>query len=122
MKGLNINDDEYCLTSEYVLKVAQHADKIFESSEPHEKREFLKMTLQNLRLEGEVVRYDVLNPYDKILFYASRLQWLEDRNVNITSQLARVFNVFEDFRFIQQLREEMDKVRPAVAIVSPSIV
>lgn len=41
---------------------------------------------------------------------------LEDRNVNITSQLARVFKVFEDFRFIQQLREEMDKVRPAIAI------
>jgi hypothetical protein len=41
---------------------------------------------------------------------------LEDRNVNITSQLARVFNVFEDFRFIQQLREEMDKVKPVVIV------
>jgi len=43
---------------------------------------------------------------------------LEDRNVNITSQLDRVFNVFEDFGFIQQLREEMDKVRPAIAITT----
>jgi len=42
--------------------------------------------------------------------------WLEDRNVNITSQFVRIFKVFEDFRFIQQLREDMDKVRPAVAI------
>jgi len=46
---------------------------------------------------------------------------LEDRNVNITSQFVRIFKVFEDFRFISQLREEMDKVRPAVAIVSPPI-
>jgi len=43
---------------------------------------------------------------------------LEDRNVNITSQLDRVFNVFEDFGFIQQLREEMDKVRSAIAITT----
>ena len=43
---------------------------------------------------------------------------LEDRNVYITSQFVRIFKVFEDFRFISQLREEMDKVRPAVAIVT----
>ena len=41
---------------------------------------------------------------------------LEDRNVNITSQFVRIFKVFEDFKFISQLREEMDKVRPAVAM------
>ena len=38
---------------------------------------------------------------------------LEDRNVNITSQFVRIFKVFEDFRFIQQLREEIGKVQPA---------
>ena len=41
---------------------------------------------------------------------------LEDRNVNITSQFVRIFKVFEDFRFISQLREEMNKVWPAVVI------
>ena len=41
---------------------------------------------------------------------------LEDRNVNITSQFVRIFKVFEDFRFISQLREEMDKVRPVVVM------
>ncbi len=39
---------------------------------------------------------------------------LEDRNVNITSQLARIFIVFEDFRFISQLREEMEKIQTEV--------
>lgn len=42
---------------------------------------------------------------------------LENRNTHITSQFVRIFKVFEDFRFIQQLREEMDKVRPAVAMI-----
>lgn len=43
---------------------------------------------------------------------------LEDRNVNITSQFVRVFKVFEDFKFISQLREDMEKVRPEVAMVT----
>lgn len=38
--------------------------------------------------------------------------WLEDRDTNITSQFLRIFKVFEDFRFIAQLREEIDKVKP----------
>ena len=55
-------------------------------------------------------QFEYLEKYRPIL--------LEDRNVNITSQFVRIFKVFEDFRFIQQLREEMDKVRPAVVIAS----
>jgi len=41
---------------------------------------------------------------------------LEDRNVNITSQFVRIFKVFEDFRFISQLWEEMNKVKPALSV------
>ena len=36
---------------------------------------------------------------------------LEDRNFNITSQFVRIFKVFEDFRFVSQLREEMDRIK-----------
>lgn len=32
-----------------------------------------------------------------------------------------IFKVFEDFRFISQLREEMEKVSPLVAIVPEPI-
>lgn len=76
MERLNTADVEYYLTSEYVLKLASHAKELFESSEVHEKRLILKMTLQNLRLEGRKVRYDWINPFDKIAYYASRLDWL----------------------------------------------
>jgi hypothetical protein len=41
---------------------------------------------------------------------------LENRKVNITTNLARVFKVFEDFRFISQLREDMAKLEPAMSI------
>ena len=46
---------------------------------------------------------------------AQNCVWLEDRNVNITSQFVTIFKVFEDFRFISQLKEEIDKVPPDVS-------
>ncbi|MDD3434547.1 MAG: recombinase family protein, partial [Candidatus Pacebacteria bacterium] len=73
---LNYADEEYYLTSEYLLKLASNAGKIFESSEVHEKRLLLKMTLENLELSGKKARYDWINPFDKIAFYASRQSWL----------------------------------------------
>ncbi len=47
-----------------------------ESSEPQEKRQLLKFTLQNLRLDSSLVCYDEIKPFDKIRFYASRSAWL----------------------------------------------
>ncbi|MBI3619953.1 hypothetical protein HY214_02305 [Candidatus Roizmanbacteria bacterium] len=76
MSRLHVADEEYYLNSEYLLKIASHAKELFESSEAQEKRLLLKMTLQHLRLEGKTVRYDWVNPFDKIALYASRLDWL----------------------------------------------
>ncbi len=76
MGKLQVADEEYYLNSEYLLKIALHAKELFESSEAQEKRLLLKMTLQNLRLEGKIVRYDWIKPFGKIAYYASRLDWL----------------------------------------------
>ena len=65
---LNYADEEYYLTSEYLLKLASNASKLFESSEAHEKRLLLKMTLQNLEIKGKIARFDWIKPFDKIAF------------------------------------------------------
>ncbi len=39
---------------------------------------------------------------------------LPKRNFNITTQLSHIFKVFEDFTFVHQLREELEKVKPIV--------
>jgi len=80
---LNYADEEYYLTSEYLLKLASNASKLFESSEVHEKRLLLKMTLQNLELKGKKVRFDWIKPFNKIANLASRQAWLlgEDSNL-----------------------------------------
>lgn len=72
MAKLRFADEEYYITSEYLLKLASNASKLFESSEAHGKRLLLKMTLQNLELKGKKARYDWTKPFDKIAFYASR--------------------------------------------------
>jgi len=36
--------------------------------------------------------------------------WLEDRNTNITTQLAGIFKAFSDFKLVAQIREEIEKV------------
>jgi len=100
MSKLQVADEEYYLNSEYLLKLASHAKELFESSEPQEKRLLLKMTLQNLRLEGKTVRYDWINPFDKIAFYASRLAWLR--------QLEAVRTFYIDQIITPTLADEVD--------------
>jgi len=39
---------------------------------------------------------------------------LEGRNLNITTQLTSIINVFKDFKLMQELREEIAKVKPCL--------
>jgi hypothetical protein len=83
MSKLRFADEEYYITSEYLLKLASNASKLFESSEAHEKRLLLKMALQNLELKGKTARFDWIKPFDKIAFYASRQSWLPRQDSNL---------------------------------------
>ncbi len=39
---------------------------------------------------------------------------LEDRNVNITTQLSSIIKVFSNFRLVAQIKEEIEKVKPSL--------
>lgn len=101
MNQLHFADEEYYLTSEYLLELAKNAGKLFESSEVHEKRQILNLTLQNLELKGKIVRYDWKKPFDKIVFYTSRQAWLPlkdlflKRKVEFEIDLNMLKNFFE---------------------------
>lgn len=82
IKKLHYADEEYYITADYLINLAKRAYEVFSSSEPQEKRLLLKKTLQNLRLEDGLVKYDLLKPFDKIFFYASRQNWLPSRDSN----------------------------------------
>ncbi len=44
--------------------------------------------------------------------------WLENRNFNITTQLSHIYKVFTDFKLIAQIREEIEKVKPSLALTT----
>lgn len=69
-------EDNYYMTAKYMLELAKRAYELFIGSEPNEKRIIIKMVLQNLRLDGKLVKYDVLKPYDTILKCNDSQSWL----------------------------------------------
>jgi hypothetical protein len=99
MNKLHFADEEYYLTSEYLLKLASNAGKLFESSEVHERRLLLKLALQNLELKDKKVRFDWINPFDKIANLASRQAWLHTvNNVRTIIQQQKEYIYIPDLR------------------------
>lgn len=76
MNKLQKADDEYYITCGYLLKLASKAGELFESSEPDEKREILKLLLRNCTLNDTSVCYDLKKPFDTLLNVGSRHIWL----------------------------------------------
>ena len=60
-------DEEFYLTANMVLKLAQRALDIFKSSEVHEKRQLLNFLLQNCQLDGKKLSFSMRYPFDRIL-------------------------------------------------------
>jgi site-specific DNA recombinase len=69
-------EDNYYLTVNYLLQLASKAYDLFVSSEIEEKRQLLKLLLQNPTLDGKKVRFTLLKPFDTILNYADSQLWL----------------------------------------------
>ncbi len=69
-------EDNYYTTAKYLLKLVNRAYDLFVSSEVEERRQLVKLVLQNLRVEGKEVRYDAIKPFDTIIDYANRQAWL----------------------------------------------
>jgi len=99
---LQQTDENFYITTAYLVELASRAGELFRSSEAEEKRQLLSLVLQNLRLEGKKLRYEVQFPFDTILKHAPRSEWLpvldSFRNgyksdvLDITSTDIRIFN------------------------------
>jgi hypothetical protein len=63
-------EDNYYFTVDSLLNLSNRAKELFESSEIEEKRQLIKLVLQNLKLDGTLVRYDYLKPFSTIVEYA----------------------------------------------------
>lgn len=76
LASLQKAEDEYYITAIYLLELANRAYGLFKSSEIEERRQLLKLTLQNLVLDGKKVQFQVQKPFDAILNFADSPSWL----------------------------------------------
>lgn len=77
-------EDNYYITAKYLLELTNRASELFESSEVEERRQLIKLVLQNLRVDGKLVRFDGLKPFDTILNYADNQLWLSVSNIRLS--------------------------------------
>lgn len=69
-------EDSYYLTSKYLLELANRAYELFISSEVEQRRQLIMLTLQNLTINGRIVRYDAQKPFNTILNFSDNQLWL----------------------------------------------
>ena len=67
LEQLHEAENNYYITAKYVLDLSSRAYDWFMSSEVEEKRQLIKLVLQNVRLKDETLVYEARSPFDQIL-------------------------------------------------------
>jgi len=60
-------DENFYLTANMMLNLAKKAYEIFQVSEVNEKRQLLNFLLQNLKLQGKNLVFELKTPFDTVL-------------------------------------------------------
>jgi len=58
-----------------MLELASRSHKLFQGSEPEQKRQIITLTLQNLQLKDGKLVYDWVKPFDSIFAAKKRHTW-----------------------------------------------
>ena len=80
---LQETDDSYYITAKYALDLSSRAYDLFISSEVEQKRQLLKLILQNLMVEGKKVRIEAKKPFNFILDFVDGQRWLPEQDSNL---------------------------------------
>lgn len=75
LANLQEADDNYYITAKYIINLTNKAYELFESSEVEEKRQLIKLVLQNLELKDENIVYKAQKPFNLILDCTDRQAW-----------------------------------------------
>jgi len=103
---------------EETLSLVKDIYKTYKEAPPTLKRHYLRYLYERFVVENGKVVEAVPTPILDTLLRANSVRFkqieLENRNFNITKQLACIIKTFEDFRLVAQIREEIEKVKPAL--------
>ncbi len=70
------NDKSFILTAEHLLRLAQNAQTIFQSSQPAQKNKILKTLLANCKIDQKRLQLNLLKPFGSIIADAKSQSWL----------------------------------------------
>ena len=106
-------EDNYYVSAKYLLKLSNKAYDLFKSSEVEERRQLIKLVLSNLRVEGKLVRYEAVKPFNTILDYADRQSLLplsdslrngfQSKLLEITKGEVKIFIKNFDLKHFEQI-------------------
>lgn len=77
-KRINIEqvEDDYYSTVTYLLSIAKQAPTLFEKANPEQKRSLINLVLSNLKLDGDLLRWELKKPFDTMAFCNENSIWL----------------------------------------------
>ncbi len=77
-KRLNIEqiEEEYYGTMAHLLKLSKHAPMLFGKGDVEQKRAIINLTLSNLLLDGDKLRWELKKPFDTMAFCNDNGNWL----------------------------------------------
>ncbi len=75
LEQLQEADEEFYITSRYILELVNRAHELFESSEVEERRLLIKLVLQNIKLVDENLVWELHKPFDLLVKSGDCLLW-----------------------------------------------
>lgn len=60
-------DKSFYLNAEMLLNIVKRAVLVFDGSEPETKRQILNFLLQNCKLDGKKLNFELKTPFDRVL-------------------------------------------------------
>jgi DNA invertase Pin-like site-specific DNA recombinase len=103
LANINKVDVTYVDSIAAILELTSRASDLFIRSNMDERRRFLKLIYSNLALDGRVVRYNYLKPFEILAKYASHSSVLplvnafKNREIEFGFSLQNIQTVFETF-------------------------
>jgi hypothetical protein len=103
LANINKVDVTYVDSIAAILELTSRASDLFVRSNIDERRRFLKLIYSNLSLDGRLVRYNYLKPFEILAKYASHSSVLplvnafKNREIEFGFSLQNIQTVFETF-------------------------
>jgi site-specific DNA recombinase len=76
------NDKSFVVTAEYLLKLAQSAKSVFESSQPAQKNRILRTLLANCKINQKRLQLNLLQPFSSLVSDSKSQNWLRGLDSN----------------------------------------